>query len=236
MNFFKDILDFILPPHCAICKKPLKRQENLVCEKCINGIELTYPRKEIDSLRVKSLATGDRILELIHLFKYRAKISIGKRLGQMMSAVFENDKVLKQTDVIIPVPLYRTRQRQRGFNQSEILASAMSKELGKTAIIEEPGKIGVSPVSIYKNALIRTRNTKSQTSFTAKDLSRSDKIRLRKLNVKNAFWVRRPELVKGKKIALIDDVFTTGATLQECAKTLLNAGADTVSAITCMSA
>ena len=226
MNFFKDILDFILPPHCAICKKPLKRQENLVCEKCIQGIELTYPRREIGSLRVKSLATGDRILELIHLFKYRAKISIGKRLGQMMSAVFENDKVLKQTDVIIPVPLYRTRQRQRGFNQSEILASA---------ILKEPGKIAVSSVSIYKNALIRTRNTKSQTSFTTENLTPKQKIDLRKLNVKNAFRARKPELIKDKNITLVDDVFTTGATLSECAKTLLKAGAESVSAITCMS-
>lgn len=209
MNFFKDILDFILPPHCAICKKPLKREESIVCKECMNSIEFITHPYDLSPLRIRPLATGDKMLQLIHLFKYRAKISIGKRLGEMMMPTLMDDAVLKQTDVIIPLPLYKTRQRQRGFNQSEILAVAMLKN--------------ERDIPIYKNVLIRAINTKSQT-----ELSREQ----REKNVKNAFKVRTREPIKKKKITLVDDVFTTGATLTACAKVLLKAGAESVSAIT----
>jgi len=111
-------------------------------------------------------------------------------------------------DLVIPVPLHRARHRERGFNQSDVLAEGISE---------------ATSVPLARGALRRKRNTRDQTYLNA--LQRAE-------NVKGAFAVEEPDRIDGKKVILVDDVMTTGATLNECARTLCAAGALDVFAAT----
>ena len=102
------------------------------------------------------------------------------------------------------MPLHKSRYRERGFNQSEIVAEEVSK---------------ITDLSVLKNALKRKKNTKDQTNLSPQQ---------REENVKGAFVVTQPEMINGKKIILVDDVITTGATLNECARMLKQAGAEKI--------
>lgn len=110
--------------------------------------------------------------------------------------------------LIIPVPLHRSRLRERGFNQAVLLGSVLSHQLS---------------LSIMTNVLGRTRPTEPQIELPAAE---------RRLNVKGAFAVTRPDSVAGKRVLLLDDVMTTGSTMDECAKELKKAGAAAVIAVT----
>jgi ComF family protein len=143
--------------------------------------------------------------EAIHQFKYRPCWSLGKHLAYWMS---HNVKLVANIDVIMPVPLHRTRLRQRGFNQSLLLAHRLS-------IVHD------IPLS-YDN-LLRIRPTRPQVELTGKE---------RISNVSGAFALRRPHEVQNLEVLLIDDVFTTGATMNECAAVLKDAGVAQVMALT----
>ncbi len=120
-----------------------------------------------------------------------------------MALVLKQDPILTQSELIVPVPLFWLKKMRRGYNQAQILAEAVSRETGIPVL----------------DGLRRTRFTRTQTRL-------SDKRRTG--NVQGAFDVRWPDAVAGKKILLVDDVMTTGATIQECARTLKEAGADRV--------
>ena len=141
------------------------------------------------------------IREAVHLFKYNKKVALANALGALMDrAPIETVSV----DVIIPVPLSPARLRNREYNQSLLLADRLSQAKN-------------IPFS-YDN-LVRTRETTPQT-----ELSRA--VRLK--NLRRAFAVRRPQDMTGKRVLVIDDVFTTGTTVNECAKALRKAGASEV--------
>jgi len=230
-----DLLDFAYPQHCAICKKHLRREEKDICEVCWKGLViLTDPFcpycksfvEEADTecsfcksagefsedhkiLLVRSLGRFDEYYkELIHRFKYGKKIPLGKRLGQRLGETINDDSIFLKSDFLIPVPLHKSRYRERGFNQSDIVAEGISKITG---------------LSVLKNVLKRKKNTKDQTN-----LSREQ----REENVRGAFVVTEPERINGKKIILVDDVITTGATLSECAWMLKQAGAEKILGMT----
>lgn len=237
-----DILDFIYPQHCAVCKKHLKREERDVCEACWNSL-VTLPDpfcpycksfvehgvnpgeeikcslcvstgKTIEDHKialVRSLGRfDDYYKELIHRFKYGKKIPLGKRLAQRLGETINGDSDLKTRNscFLIPVPLHKSRYRERGFNQSEIIAEEISKIIG---------------LSVLKNVLKRKKNTKDQTNLSPQQ---------REENVRGAFVVSQPEMINGKNIILVDDVITTGATLNECARMLKQAGAERILGIT----
>ena len=138
-------------------------------------------------------------------FKYRGKFSLGTPLGTLMAGALPPEL---DVDLIVPVPLYAARLRGREFNQSLLLADRLSRHLKK-------------PVSV--SCLIRVLPTDPQTTLTRQE-------RLR--NLRQAFAVREPDLFAARRILLVDDVFTTGTTLNECAKVLLQSGAESVSAVT----
>jgi ComF family protein len=143
--------------------------------------------------------------EAIHQFKYRPCRSLGKPIADWMAAHL---LPIRSIDLVIPVPLHRTRLRQRGFNQAVLLAAALAKHF-------------ILPLC-YDN-LIRLRATRPQVELSGNE---------RKKNVSGAFGLVRPEEVAGKSILLIDDVFTTGATMNECAGVLKKAGVSQVHALT----
>jgi ComF family protein len=139
------------------------------------------------------------------LFKYRGKVSLAAPLARLM---IDRLPVLGSIDLIMPVPLHAVRLREREFNQSLLLADRIGRHLG-------------IPVSCAD--LIRTLASPAQTSLSRKD---------RLSNLRGAFTAPHPASITGKRILLIDDVFTTGATVNECAKTLRKAGSGDVFVLT----
>ena len=158
---------------------------------------------------VRSLGRfDDYYKELIHLFKYGKKTPLGKRLARRLGETINGDHSFLESDFLIPVPLHKSRHRERGFNQSEIVAQEISKLTG---------------LYVLKNALKRKKNTKDQTNLSPQQ---------REENVKGAFVVTQPDMINGKNIILVDDVITTGATLSECARMLKQAGAEKILGMT----
>ncbi len=141
--------------------------------------------------------------EAVHQFKYRPCRSLGRPLGEWMAA---NVRLLSDIDMIMPVPLHTKRLRQRGFNQALLLAHRMS----------EAHHIPYSCDNLY-----RARPTRPQVELTGVE---------RILNVAGAFALRQPDEVVGRSVVVVDDVFTTGATMNECAAVLKQAGAVQVTA------
>lgn len=227
------LLDVILPPLCHICHCFIPNASTIhicpacrdrlipvvspLCPKC--GIPfsstggdhscsecLTNP-PHFDAARAPFLYEG-AIRDLIHSFKYDQRIHLRSPLA-LMAQQGMNDFLAEQTlQRVIPVPLHRSRLRQRGFNQAVLLGNALSQQLS---------------LPMLPDTLIRTRPTRPQIELTATE---------RFFNVKNAFTVARPEAVAGKRILLLDDVMTTGSTMNECARELKKAGAEFVVAMT----
>ncbi len=159
--------------------------------------------------RLRSFGAFDGALrELIHLLKYSGVMTLATPLAALLAVVVHNEPELAAVDVVVPVPLHPRRQRARGYNQAECLARKLAELL-------------VLPLDTRSFA--RRRNTAPQTGLTP---------RQRRANVRGAFAVRARSQLDAKRILLVDDVCTTGATLNACAQTLKRAGASEVQAIT----
>jgi ComF family protein len=162
--------------------------------------------------RARSCAFYDGLLrDILHRFKYERKLSLGGILSSILIESFPKD--LDIPDLVIPVPLYIDRLRYRGYNQSVILGVNLAKHLR---------------VSFDPFVLKRIRDTKPQFEITGEDEKRK--------NVKGAFSIENFEKIRGKTILLIDDVLTTGSTINECTRVLLQAGASWVQVVTLMRA
>ena len=141
------------------------------------------------------------IKDCIHLFKYNSKLSLVNPLAKLMIEHAPSFFKMEEIDFIMPVPLHMRKLRQRQFNQARLLAKVFAKEFAK---------------KLKDNLLIKIKSGASQVT-----LSRRERIE----NVRDSFKVRDPSSIKDKYILLIDDVVTTGATVNECAKVLSEAGA-----------
>jgi competence protein ComFC len=152
----------------------------------------------------------DVVRRLIHRFKYHGVMRLEGILSQLLCHAWRDVRIAAANlppKWLVPVPLYPLRERERGFNQARILAEALSKHTGIAC----------------RSFLKRSYSTNSQTLLTG---------RLRRQNLQGAFASYHNQSFHGTHVMLVDDVFTTGSTLEECAKTLLQGGAHTVSAIT----
>ena len=220
------------PDDCRLCERELTRITAApVCGPCLEGIESCraapgclhcgHPfadgEKALDRCgacrinppsfdRARSFGTyeGD-LRRLIHLMKYDGMRPLAKELGRLMGRTAGD---FESVDCLVPVPLYRWRWWRRGFNQAELLAAAMS---------------GATDIPPRGGLLRRARATESQSGLSN---------RQRRANVAGAFTAPRPREVRGRRILLVDDVMTTGATLDACAKALKRAGAEYVGAVT----
>jgi len=146
--------------------------------------------------------------EAIHRFKYQGASRLAKPLGTLLSEYKDPEFPFSAFELILSIPLHPRRLRQRGFNQSLLLARCVSRK---------------HSIPLDFTALQRTRHTEPQTQLSGSE---------RQKNIRGAFEVGRPDLIAGKHILLIDDVFTTGSTVQECAKVLLKAEAKQVDVLT----
>ena len=229
-NIFLGLLDILYPRHCFACDRSLHEEENsYICENCLEKIKESEVRRcakcgfglgpgtissdkgcpecENTNLRFeKSFFVSDNkgpLKNLIHQFKYHKHVCLIKPLGDLLIGFLQQD-IITEIDVVVPVPLHWKKKKERGFNQSELMAKKICKKLSL-------------PISI--NNLRRVKNTSSQTL-----LSRLQ----RQKNVNGAFKVKNPETFLKKNVLLVDDVLTTGITASECARTLKNAGAKEV--------
>jgi len=196
-------IQYIRPPLCPTCGAPFPDSEGAdhLCGDC-----LTAPKPFAIA---RSVAAFEGImLEAIHAFKYRNKTGMGTGLGMMLTSDSYAGMDLQGYTMIMPVPLHIRRLRERGFNQSLLLAKVLS---ARYAI----------PLDFV--ALRRERDTLPQTMMGRKE---------RQANIKGAFGVADKERVKKQHILLIDDVYTTGSTLAECTRVLLNSGAARVGVLT----
>jgi ComF family protein len=235
MHFLRHILDFLLPASCAYCRSSISASnvpyfcsscwadfalmQGPVCPSCGRSFEspealshspghLCHGCRAKPPLFDQALAIGHfegPLREAIHQYKYRPCRALGRPLGQWMA---DKIRLIADIDMVIPIPLHRTRLKQRGFNQALLLADCVSK-------------CHHLPLS-YDN-LLRVRPTRPQV-----ELCEAERIK----NVAGAFALCQPSLLVDKSLLLVDDVFTTGATMHECASVLKGAGARRVTALT----
>lgn len=192
------------PPLCTVCGRMFKGRQgpDHRCGDCIRQ------PKQFTSARSAVLYTpGFR--EVVHRYKYRGKIQLAGPLGEILLAAFLRFWASGDMDVILPVPLHPKRFRQRGFNQAYLLM--------------QHWKHFESSLAATSRVLVKTRATAPQTGLGKAQ---------RRRNIRNAFAVLRPEAVRSRRILLVDDVYTTGATVNECARVLLKSGAEQVNVLT----
>lgn len=203
-------------PLCAPCAGRLELLPDLHCRRC--GLPLPSggascrdcrggAARSLDLARA-AFVFNPELRSLVHALKYKAREDLAPFLAARMAAALERFPELGPYTFCVGVPLHRSRLRERGFNQAGLLAAALA---ARANLFNLEGAAG------------RARNTPSQTSLSKPE---------RRTNVAGAFKVLTPELVKGRKILLIDDVATTLATLEELAAELKKAGAKAVAAFT----
>ena len=145
---------------------------------------------------------------IIHQLKYYGKLHLAEHLGQAMAELLIKDKKIRGADFIIPVPLHKVKKRSRGFNQSELLARKISQ---------------ISGISVIDNVFIRKRYTENQSLLPIDERAK---------NVEGAFELINSDILQGKNLVLVDDIITTGSTVNECIKVLMEAGSGSVTALT----
>lgn len=202
---FDTALNLLYPPQCISCARHVG---SLYCERCQTQLETPQPIRDGDGLIVERRATAyfdGPIRQAIHALKYEGKFSFAEVLGRRLAATLAQSAW--QPTVLTVCPLHPVRLRERGYNQSDLLARPLAH---------------LSNVPYRPRALQRTRDTRHQVGLNAAE---------RQTNVAGAFSAD-PNLVRGQVVLVIDDVFTTGATLRECAQALLQAEASAVYALT----
>ena len=193
----------IASPFCSRCGLPFVSREG------DNHVcsECLLEKKYFRRARAFGVYDGS-LMEAIHLLKYGKKSSLSRPLSTLARETFFQFWDEGGIDLLVSVPLHMKRLRERGFNQAHLLIRRWAKQEG---------------IPFDGLTLSRSRWTEPQTT-----LSRSE----RQKNIKGAFSLRHPEKIKGRKILLVDDVYTTGATVNECARVLMKAGAEFVDVLT----
>lgn len=214
-HFFK----LFFPRNCEACNKNLLKNEKTLCVDCLNEIPKTNFHKNEDNILNRTFygitnikystafyffRKGSKFQILIHKLKYKGQKELGIELGRMAGGEIK-DSIFSEIDIIIPVPLHKARKRERGYNQSEMIAEGLSETMEKE----------------YKtDILLRHVYTQTQTKKTLEE---------RRKNVGSAFKINNEDYIIGKHILLVDDVVTTGSTLIACANELLKIKDVTVS-------
>jgi ComF family protein len=206
---FKRVLDFLFPPRCVFCRKILKNSEHEMCDECqkqlpyTNGTSVRL-KGEFFTECVSPLLYSGNVRKSFLRFKFKNATNYAGCYGKLLANCVR-DNMNGKFDLITWVPLSAKRQKKRGYDQAMLIAMVVALELDYVAV----------------EILVKHTDIPAQSGLRAAEERRA--------NVLGAFGVIDSELVCGKRILLIDDIVTTGATLSECSQVLLAAGASEVS-------
>jgi ComF family protein len=218
MQLFKEIkeslLHLVFPHICEGCGSDLLDRNNLLCLRCLTSLPETnfhfYSNNPIEKIfwgripvthaTAQYYFTKESMIQhLMHQFKYRGNREVGLYLGQLMGAAFAGTNRFSFIDALIPLPLFKSKEHKRGFNQATVLCEGIS---------------GVMNKPVWKDVVTRTTHTESQTRKGRTE---------RWQNMEGRFQLMKPEAIEGSHVLLIDDVITTGATLEACGRELFKA-------------
>ena len=223
-------LDLVFPPLCPVCDGILGAgRHDPLCGACWEGFGRIAPpwcrccgaplgieglcgacrgRRPRFAYARAAVLYGDLVREAIHAFKFGGRRGLANPLGDLLAGLGLSALPGAAPDALVPVPLHPRRARERGYDQALLLARRLERAWSLTVVAD---------------ALLRAVPTQPQTDLDAA---------ARRRNVRDAFAVRRPELIAGRHVVLVDDVLTTGATAGECARALYRAGAAAVGVLT----
>ncbi|MBP7821742.1 MAG: ComF family protein [Saprospiraceae bacterium] len=222
-KLIKGFSDLFYPRYCFACNKDVPPQGMIICIKCEAELPLTNfhhykenPFTERFAGKV-NIATGTALYHftkgsktqnLIHQLKYKGKKSIGIECGEYLGSLLKDSPLYKDIDVLIPVPMHPKKEHERGYNQANLIAEGISNSSG---------------IPWTSKMLLKSKATTSQTKKGR--LERSE-------NVEDVFCIAKKANFKAKNVLLVDDILTTGATLEHCASLILDDGAKSVSLAT----
>ncbi|HPX75605.1 MAG TPA: phosphoribosyltransferase family protein [Bacteroidales bacterium] len=217
MKFLKTYIEdfwFLLYPHtCEACGVALNKNEGIICFKCLYDLPRTdycefieNPITELFAGRLKiergtalfTFHKGSRFRKLLHSLKYKNKPEIGIVLGRELGGQMLKSNNFLDIDFLIPVPLHEKRKKQRGYNQSEMIAQGISQ---------------ITKIPLVVDNLVRAKETVTQTKMTKEE---------RWANVSGKFLLNNASELVGKHVMLVDDVVTTGSTIEACGEILLS--------------
>ena len=215
---FKEIknsfLHLLFPHVCNGCGSDILNEESLLCIRCISELPETNfhlhannPVEKIFWGRIPVVsATAQyyfsketRMQHLMHQFKYKGNKDLGKQLGYLMGNDLLQSDRFKNIEALIPLPLFAAKEKRRGYNQAAVLCEGIAE---------------IMKVEILKDVIIRTQHTETQTKKGRVE---------RWINIEGKFELIKPEEIRNKNILLVDDVITTGATLEACGQELVKA-------------
>ncbi|MGI4021732.1 MAG: ComF family protein [Janthinobacterium lividum] len=211
-TYLADFISLIFPELCQACAKSLYRNEEIICADCLYHLPFTdfhlnadnpvaqqfWGRAPVEAaFAMLYFSKGSRVQNLMHQLKYKNKPEVGTYLGNLAGKRLLKNSVFASADMIIPVPLHQQKLLKRGYNQSLSFAEGLSQQM---------------LIPVASQNLIKTTNTESQTKK-----SRTSRYE----NLKEVFSVKNPQQLIGKHILLVDDIVTTGATLEACCTILL---------------
>jgi ComF family protein len=211
-DLWDDFISLLFPRLCYACGNHLLRNENLICTECYVVIprtnyhlqpenplsQLFWGRCQIEKTGAFSFYNkGSRIRNLIHNLKYKGIKEIGFELGRIYGLTLKSSGFTNGIDLIIPVPLHPAKKRSRGFNQSDLISSGISDSTG---------------LPVVTNSLSRIKASVTQTRRSRYD---------RWTNVENIFTIIDTDIIRGRHVLLVDDVITTGSTVESCTNELL---------------
>lgn len=213
VSYWTRLLDLISPRLCVVCGERLTVTEQDVCTRCCLHLPRTgfhrQPQENVMARMFWGLIPIERAAALFYYeaaaetsrilyeLKYHDHPEVGETMGRLLAREIEGSGFFGGIDMLVPIPLAKKRQRQRGYNQSLMLARGVSE---------------VTAIPIYDQVVRRTVFTETQTRLGRRE---------RQENVENVFELKNPDGIEGKHLLLIDDVVTTGATVTACARELL---------------
>ena len=212
MSMINDFISLIYPNLCYSCDEPLRKGESSICTQCYLNLPITdyhlwsnndlmkkfYGRINIkEAYAFLKFVKEGSVQKLMHKLKYEGKERIGRQLGLWYGSILFQYKK-GNYDLIIPVPIHKKKERRRGYNQSHSVAEGLSE----TLLVEWTSKV-----------LYKTKESSSQTGKNRFD---------RWKNTKDVFTIVKDDSIAGLNILLVDDVVTTGSTIEACAKLLLD--------------